>query len=247
MKSKEKGAPITFINDRRQGFVREQARQLTIALWRHEQHREGRPLTALELLPIDPRAIARDLLGLTIEEPEEIGLHTSTNHLRIEIAGLLDRSEKKLVVARRGLKPETRRFTIAHEIKHYVLDREQIAFRDSPRTDAELRNSRVSVREREADIFAAELLMPSKTLKEVFYRLFPGPIHGTEITENLAILLTDGKLRASELTSMPLKERAELVARASSIVFRDFRSLVDIFLVSPTAMAIQLYDLGLVN
>jgi hypothetical protein len=62
----------------------------------------------------------------------------------------------------------------------------------------------------------------------------------------MAIILTDGKLRASDIKSMQLQERAELVAKASSIVFQDFRSLADIFLVSPTAMAIQLSDLGLV-
>jgi uncharacterized protein DUF955 len=175
MRGEDKPSRIASINDRRKRFLREQARQLTVRYWRFAQEREGRPLTALDMLPIDPRAIARDLLGLTIEETEEIGSHAGANHLRIEIAGFLDRSEKKLVVARGGLRPQTIRFTVAHEIKHYLLDREKMSFRDSPRTDVELRNPHSSLRERGADIFAAELLMPSKALKDVFAGYSPAP------------------------------------------------------------------------
>ena len=61
------------------------------------------------------------------------------------------------------------RFTIAHELGHFVLHPQQDAFVDfrKERTPGEER----SPRERQADMFAAALLMPRKSLLKDFRRL----------------------------------------------------------------------------
>ncbi len=214
-------AGSVYVNGFRERFIRAQARQLV-------------------------RQFAR-LIQSRVEEVDEIGFVPVGEHLQVDIAGIADREERKITIARRGFKPATRRFTIAHEIGHLNLHREQKAFRDSPRTDAEIRNSRRSLREKEADLFAAELLMPEKALREVFARLFPGPINEGELSDDVAFLLSDGRLNAAQIRRMDRLDRAKLVAQASSTTFPDLRCLVEIFAVSPTAMGIQLLDMRLVG
>ena len=76
------------------------------------------------------------------------------------------------------------RFTFAHEIGHYVIHTNVVSFRDRSLSSPD--SSRVRApEEREADIFAAELLMPRKYVCTVFLSLFGGEInteaHGVEL------------------------------------------------------------------
>ena len=199
----------------------------------------------MEMLPFEPRTIATELLGLDFEEPEEIGSVASVSYLRIEVAGLLERPKKKILVARR-LAPEVRRFTGAHEIGHYLLHRDVMSLRESPTTDSALRSPLRSVREREADIFAAELLMPRKVVQKVFSTMFGEPIGRAQLTDDRAFYFTGGRLSASRISAMRPFELSKLIAQESSFISADARCLTDIFGVSSTAMAVQLMGLGLV-
>lgn len=63
----------------------------------------------------------------------------------------------------RGDSPVRRRFTVAHEIGHFVLGHQ-----DSPRDDPDnYRTSVQSPQERAANQFAAELLMPAEELRKL--------------------------------------------------------------------------------
>jgi Zn-dependent peptidase ImmA (M78 family) len=97
------------------------------------------------------------VLGLSFEEPEEIGALDKGSQLRIEVAGLLGRSEKKISVAQK-FSSEIRRFTGAHEIAHYLIHPDMSNFRESPITEGSIRYQQKFLREKEADLFAAELL-----------------------------------------------------------------------------------------
>src|SRR6266446_2827989 len=66
-------AGSVYVNGFRERFIRAQARQLVRQFARLIQAREGRQLTSLELLPIDPRAVATEVLGFAVEEVDEIG------------------------------------------------------------------------------------------------------------------------------------------------------------------------------
>lgn len=245
MKATRKSA-ARDINAHRQEMIRQEARKLVIEYWRRAQSRAGKPLTAFAVLPIEPRVIATDVLGLVFEEPYEIGSVPAPNWNRIDVAGQLNRAEKKIVVASR-LPPQVKRFTGAHEIGHFVLHRGADNLRENPMTEAAIRSPFRPPREREADLFAAELLMPSKALEDAFSSLFGLPVDGNRIDEGQAFCLMGEKMTASELMRLAPIDRAKLIAEACSLTSKHNRSLADIFNVSSSAMGYQLLDTGLVS
>jgi hypothetical protein len=87
------------ISKARVRWLRRQARRLREEFWCRIALELGRPLNNAEKLPVCPKAIAIKVLGLRFEEPEEIGALDKGSHLRIEVAGLLSRSERKITVA----------------------------------------------------------------------------------------------------------------------------------------------------
>lgn len=117
--------------------------------------RRYRELFGGEELPVPVESIAEDLLGLAIHEKELDG-----------ISGLLYPEERQIFVNASDV-PARRRFTIAHELGHWVCQclegrGESVMCRAedvSPNADRSL--------EREANVFAAELLMPEQAVRQV--------------------------------------------------------------------------------
>jgi len=234
------------INYRRRQFIREKANDLIRKLWQLEKSRRGPALRFRDLLPLEPRQIAIELLSLEYEELEEIG-HLSIGPLRVTLAGLLDR-DKSLIAVSARLSLEIRRFTAAHEIGHFVLHPEITSLREDPRTDAALRAPLRSVRGKEADLFAAELLMPERFFNQVFANLWgDDDIDGGQLDDDRAYYLTQGKLSARDISKLSRLERAKLVAREIPMTTADALPMAEIFGVSPTAAGIQLLDSGRVR
>src|SRR5205085_8276692 len=153
----------------------------------------------------------------------------------------------RIVVAQK-FKVEWRRFTAAHEIGHWILHPSVVSLRERPLTGAERANPSRPAEEREADIFAAELLMPRKVLTEYFTRHFGACIDGTRPDEELAFWLSAGAgrdINMIELSKYGVSYRAFLISGLSSYRSRHFVSMADRFGVSLKAMAIQLEKLGL--
>ena len=109
------------------------------------------------------------LKDVMVESPDEIDLVTiahKAGRLRIEDGGL-EHAEGRIVVpsaeggtirVKAGMHPGRRRFTIAHEIGHYILHpREGL---DRSDTAANFTVWKDASEEAEANLFAAELLMP---------------------------------------------------------------------------------------
>jgi Zn-dependent peptidase ImmA (M78 family) len=99
-------------------------------------------------------AIAEDLLGLYVEEVELDA-----------VSGLLYPSERLIHLNANDV-PRRRRFTLAHEVGHWVCQVEE--GRGAPvmcRAEDLVPDADRSL-EREANIFAAELLMPEKAVRE---------------------------------------------------------------------------------
>jgi hypothetical protein len=109
-------------------------------------------------LPVPVESIAEDLLGLYVEEAEEL-----------DCSGLLLPAERR-VVLRADEPPARRRFTLAHEVGHWVCQVRE--GHDAPVycRAADMTPAADRTLEREANVFAAELLMPEPAVREGFQR-----------------------------------------------------------------------------
>lgn len=115
------------------------------------------------------KAAAHELLkSLWVETPDEIDLDAiafDVGKLLIEDGGL-DNSQGRLVTTdgggtirvKEGLNPGRRRFTVAHEIGHYILHPTKRLNHSDDTTNFRIWND--PSEEAEANLFAAELLMP---------------------------------------------------------------------------------------
>ena len=118
-------------------------------------------------LPVPVEAIAEDLLGLRVEESWDI-----------DCSGMLLPAERRIVLnaseqaAGRNDPPLRRfRFTIAHEIGHWVchcLEGRAPHPKPSYCRAVDLTVAADRALEREANVFAAELLMPDSDVRDVW-------------------------------------------------------------------------------
>lgn len=124
--------------------------------------------------PIRIQVMARTLLErYGLERTIPIRLSALCRRLGIEICHskarhidgtLLTHGDRKIILVSTALPYERRRFTVAHELGHYVLGHRKVAFSlDSP-------ESWVVREEQAANAFAAELLMPKTALQAIHYK-----------------------------------------------------------------------------
>lgn len=109
-------------------------------------------------LPVPVESIAEDLLGLTVRESDEL-----------EVSGMLIPASREIVLSARERDfPGRRRFTLAHELGHWIC---HVAGARAAAPvycrDVEPGADRTLV-EREANIFAAELLMPGPAVRSAW-------------------------------------------------------------------------------
>ena len=229
--------------------VRRQARDLLIRAWTLRESVWGHSVTAESVFPLDVRPVAERILGVTFEEPEQISPEASVpKHLvPIEIAGFIDREHNRIVVAQK-FHADYRRFTAAHEIGHWVLHPRVTYHRDRPLKGAERFVPQRPAVECEADIFASELLMPTKSIGRIFHDRFNQDIHLSRLDENLVFWLSgQSSTRISDFTSRDRRHLALRVATCESFEGRHFNSIAKRFGVSPTAAAIRLEELQFVR
>lgn len=111
-------------------------------------------------LPVPVDSIAEDLLGLSVGEAD------------LGVSGLLLPADRQIWVnAREGAEsPGRRRFTVAHELGHWVC--QCLEGRTAPmycRSDeVGPPDGETGQREREANVFAAELLMPDTLIRKTY-------------------------------------------------------------------------------
>jgi len=224
--------------------LRASARGLLLKLWSDREHIYGRLVEPSALIPVPTDVIVRSVLSLELEEPEEI----PSERCGYEVAGFMDREAGRIVVAQK-YRPEWRRFTMAHEIAHWVIHPDVKYHRDRPMTGAEPSDSGRPEEEKEADFFASELVMPTKPLAAYFFEVFGERIDGSTQDHSLSTWLSIGtNRRVNEIDfARSLRYRALLIAQTTSFgPTPNFVPLAKRFGVSPSAMAIRLENLGLV-
>lgn len=159
-------------------------------------------------------------------------------------AGVWQRDRSTILVSTR-YPFEVRRFTAAHEIGHFILHPhigDRTLHREFPVDGSSGSRPRT---EKEADYFAACLLMPSGWVRKMFEARF-GIKTPLVLTETIAFHLG---LDYGELFSQPRGSLlfARTVARAEKFGGMPFKSLAQYFGVSAMAMALRLEELGLVS
>lgn len=105
-------------------------------------------------LPVPVEAITEDLCGLAVEEV-----------IDLDVSGLLLPAERRVCI-NGGEPPQRRRFTLAHELGHWICQcLDGTAAPVYCRSEQVGLDPAVKVLEREANVFAAELLMPEADVR----------------------------------------------------------------------------------
>jgi Zn-dependent peptidase ImmA (M78 family) len=112
-----------------------------------------------EVIPVPVEPIAEDFLGLRVEERDDL-----------DCSGLLVPAQRRIWVNAREAaeSPGRKRFTIAHELGHWVcqvLEGHRAPVYCRP---ADLTETADRALEREANVFAAELAMPESLVRREF-------------------------------------------------------------------------------
>lgn len=235
----------------RELFIRETARRVLRELWRERGLFWMHEVDPLTFVHEAPRLIIEKVLQIRLEEPQEVALEDILKTgpaPGYKVAGFLNREECRIVVVR-DCKEEWRRFTLGHELGHWLLHPALCLHRDRPVSGAEGKSSGRPVQEVEADVFSAELHMPQKLLRKVFFSNFGGVIDGRDLARasTYTFALPLGHSFCPKQFSTKGKEfRAFIAATAIGSILGPFVPLNRAFKVSPTAMAIQLLDHALV-
>ena len=182
------------------------------------------------------KAEANKLLQkLWVQAPGEIDLEAlahKAGKLRIEEGGL-DNAEGRIVASasggtirvKPGLNPGRRRFTIAHEIGHYILHPREGLDREDTAANFMLWND--PGEETEANVFAAELLMPELLFKPRAAKGVPG----LALMDRLAVeFSTSVMATAFQYVNYTLEQVALVVSEGGNIKWsvrsKDFWPLV---------------------
>jgi Zn-dependent peptidase ImmA (M78 family) len=125
-------------------------------------------------LPVPVEAIAEDLLGLQVGESEDLA-----------VSGMLLPRERQIWL-NAGEGAPRRRFTLAHELGHWVC--QHLEGKTAPvycRTADVQPDPSAADRalEREANVFAAELLMPAAAVRSVFTGSIPSCARSFRVSE----------------------------------------------------------------
>lgn len=185
---------------------------------------------------------AIELLGIRLEFLRELKNLARANE-RYEIAGMIDRQSNQISISLKFPEPIAR-FTMAHELGHWVLHQDTISYhRDRPIDNIAAAQERAP-EEKEADYYAATFLMPRILLTEAFEKAF---------MVNGPIVLNDAtafKLRPEDPEAFleeHILQQAAVVASREKYDGNRFASLSKYFNVSVAAMARRLLELGLVK
>lgn len=119
------------------------------------------------------RGLATDLLARFAVEDPPVDVAALANRLGMDVVelslpswffGVLMRVEgDPYIVINKSMPEHRKRFTLGHEIAHFLLHNEQFAY---------MKNCRRDDFHREADVFAAELCMPSELVRREALRWF---------------------------------------------------------------------------
>jgi IrrE N-terminal-like domain len=123
--------------------------------------------------PLDVEELAASLCRLRVRAADDLGPIAGAAP-KVQLSGVLLPGRWEIWV-RRDEPERRRRFTVAHEVGHHLLHSDGAAVLCRP-SDVETAQGDLRAREREANRFAAELLMPEQMVREAADHGGPNPI-----------------------------------------------------------------------
>jgi hypothetical protein len=230
----------TYINN---ADIEACAHELQVSIWK--QRGTLCPMGIVDPVDMLDPEFAACVLGVSYEVHDSLGNRFNGNGVRVEIAGLIDRQAGKIAVSSR-FHPDVVRFTGAHEIGHWLLHGDKVMHKDLPVKGLTVGRYVRPQLEREADHFAAFLLMPRKlvTARLEMYFSTRSPI---VFDEGTAFALRPDDPESLLSPDDGSFERALAIASCESYRGKHFHSLAKQFHVSVPTMAIQLSECGLIQ
>lgn len=227
--------------------IKKQARDLLLGLYRKYYEEQGTYLHPDDFFPVDIQKIISSVMKWKLDVVSDIGCDTYGQRLK----GHCDYDEKHILIATEGINPGEKIFTIAHEIGHAVLHNHTSCIasgsarkRSIRRVDKVMTTDKERRMEREANMFAAEILMPEKAVRDHFLKLF-GRKELWIGSMKAQRIITDF-IKKSKNNGKNLKN-----AKDFSPYFADYKniksspSLREFFGVSSAAISRKLLELGL--
>jgi len=231
--------------------VRESARDVLFQLYEYL----GRPPFE-NFYPVKLKDIINSILGWNLQEIPSIGQARYGDVFSSEpVLGKID-LEKKLITINMGdTSEEVRNYTLAHEIGHLVLHQTTISCRGGSalrkrsvrRLKFENRDEFALKQEREADIFASELLMPEKAVRKQFNTTFSRKAIRAQST--FVLKLYERQISDSFSRRPSIDQSNPLAVARYLATFKpdpNVISLTEFFDVSREAMSFRLVELELV-
>lgn len=100
---------------------------------------------------------------------KKLGVDIKPDFLGDEISGLLITENGRSIIGYNSVEPIVRqRFTLAHELGHYVLHTDDKLFVDKIMYRKNFSSTKERIQESEANAFAAAILMPKELLRKEF-------------------------------------------------------------------------------
>ena len=213
------------------------ARDKLLELYHKETELIGRKLSGEEFFPVDLKKLTQLLLPeWQILEKADL-LHGDVSN---PISGKAD--FEQMIIYLDAVSEPRRNFTDAHELGHVFLKHGGCQLRVDPGPRSILRPDQLEPpdanevrREKEANAFATELLMPERAVLGEFRKRFQ--------VDKLWIKSAHAQLVLNTIYNMAADAATKL---ATSRYPNNSRSLADFFGVSTSAMRIRLLELGLV-
>lgn len=134
------------------------------------------PSKEFEKIPTQELAAIREYLSVKPVPLGKIatalGIEVRVSSLPVEESGVIENESGQFVIKiNRNESRERQRFTLAHEIAHYLLHRDQIGSGTAIRDNRLYRSGAPEQVEYEANRLAADLVMPDELLQEDIPRL----------------------------------------------------------------------------
>lgn len=189
---------------------------------------------------IQPKKVL-NLLGYQYIEETTLGQYFEKGKA-VEVAGITDHKDKFVAISTQ-FSPESRYFTLCHELGHVIMHNGKRIYRDGP-LDGKYNRSNQDWTEYQANVFAKNYSMPEELVIKVFEMLY-----GTNrliINADTLFKLNKGSMYEFKQKYPSLRNVTRLIAGTEFYDHQNFKSISKIFKVSNTAMAIRLEELRLI-